>query len=75
MSRPRRDSRLQPGALAVMPSGACRVAWRRDYEAMRESMFFGDTPSFDEILDQRAESESAATREALHEVRRQLGIE
>lgn len=26
-------------------------------------------------FDQRAESESAATREALHEVRRQLGIQ
>jgi hypothetical protein len=27
------------------------VAWRRDYEAMRESMSFGEPPSFDDILD------------------------
>lgn len=26
---------LQPGTLAVVPSGSRRVAWRRDYEAMR----------------------------------------
>ena len=42
---------LQPGTLAVVPSGSRRVAWRRDYEAMRESMFFGEPPSFDDILD------------------------
>lgn len=42
---------LQPGTLAVVPSGSRRVAWRRDYEAMRESMFFDEPPSFDDILD------------------------
>ena len=42
---------LQPGTLSVVPSGSRRVAWRRDYEAMRESMFFGEPPSFDDILD------------------------
>ena len=27
-----------------------RAAWERDYAAMRESMFFGEVPSFGEIL-------------------------
>lgn len=41
---------LRPGALKLLPSGERRPAWKRDYDAMRETMFFGAAPEFDEIL-------------------------
>jgi hypothetical protein len=34
----------------MLPSSERRSAWKQDYEAMRESMFFGDAPTFEEIL-------------------------
>jgi hypothetical protein len=48
---------LQPGRLSLLPSSERRSAWRQDYEAMRESMFFGDAPTFDDILAVVAEFE------------------
>ncbi len=39
-----------PGSLRLMPADDRWAQWRRDYDAMRESMFFGDTPEFAEIL-------------------------
>ena len=39
---------LRPGSLRLLPEH--RDAWKQDYEAMREAMFFGDPPGFDEIL-------------------------
>jgi len=41
---------LRAGSLRVIPSVRRRSAWKQDYEVMRESMFFGETPSFDDIL-------------------------
>ena len=41
---------LQPGALAILPREDRRVAWEQDYEAMKAAMFFGEVPSFQEIL-------------------------
>lgn len=41
---------LKPGSLRLMPAVNLRPAWERDYAAMRETMFFGDVPRFDEIL-------------------------
>ena len=41
---------LRPGSLRLLPSGERRPAWKQDYDAMRETMFFGDAPAFDEIL-------------------------
>ena len=41
---------LQPGSLKLMPVKEHRAAWEEDYEAMRESMFFGETPEFATIL-------------------------
>ena len=41
---------LRPGSLRLLPLENLRNAWRQDYEAMREAMFFGDTPEFAEIL-------------------------
>ena len=41
---------LRRGGLRLVPSADRRTAWKRDYDAMREAMFFGDPPTFDEIL-------------------------
>lgn len=41
---------LQPGTLRLLPAQDQRAAWAQDYDAMRETMFFGEAPDFDEIL-------------------------
>lgn len=41
---------LRRGGLRLVPASNRRAAWKRDYDAMREAMFFGDPPTFDEIL-------------------------
>ena len=41
---------LQPGRLRIVPSDARRAAWKQDYEAMREAMFFGEAPAFEDVL-------------------------
>ena len=41
---------LRPGSLRLLPTGNQRAAWKQDYDAMRDTMFFGATPEFDEIL-------------------------
>ncbi len=39
-----------PGSLRIVPATDRLAQWRRDYDAMRESMFFGEVPDFAEIL-------------------------
>ncbi len=39
-----------PGSLRIVPAADRLTLWRRDYDAMRESMFFGEVPDFAEIL-------------------------
>ncbi|NOT44062.1 MAG: nucleotidyl transferase AbiEii/AbiGii toxin family protein [Acidobacteria bacterium] len=39
-----------PGSLRIVPAADRLTLWRRDYDAMRESMFFGEVPEFAEIL-------------------------
>lgn len=41
---------LRRGSLRLMPTRSQNAVWRKDYDAMRETMFFGDTPEFLEIL-------------------------
>ena len=41
---------LAPATLRLVPADAHLTDWRRDYEQMQGPMFFGDSPSFDEIL-------------------------
>ena len=41
---------LRPGWLRLSPPPRECDEWRRDYEQMRGPMFFGEMPSFDEIL-------------------------
>ena len=39
-----------PGSVRLVPADDRRAQWRRDYDAMRDSMFFGEAPEFAEIL-------------------------
>lgn len=39
-----------PGTLRIVPVGDARVRWQRDYDAMRDSMFFGPVPEFTEVM-------------------------
>ena len=41
---------FKSGSLRLVPADDRRAHWRRDYDAMRESMFFGEAPEFAEIL-------------------------
>ena len=41
---------MRPGSLHLTPPPEHLDAWRRDYEEMSESMFYGERPDFDEIL-------------------------
>jgi hypothetical protein len=43
-------STLHPGALRLLPLEHQLEDWRKDYQAMSGAMFFGEVPSFDEIL-------------------------
>ena len=42
---------LRLGTFRLLPTKEHRPAWEQDYEAMRESMFFGEAPDFEKILD------------------------
>ena len=41
---------LRPGSLRLRPVSEREPDWRRDYEAMKETMFFGAPPEWSEIL-------------------------
>lgn len=41
---------LRPGALRLLPTSDREPDWRRDYEAMKETMVFGNPPEWNEIL-------------------------
>jgi hypothetical protein len=43
-------STLRPGALRLLPLTDQHAEWKKDYDAMRGTMFFGDEPDFDEML-------------------------
>jgi hypothetical protein len=44
------QSSFTPGSLRIVPAADRLALWRRDYAAMRESMFFGEVPDFADIL-------------------------
>lgn len=48
-----------PGSLRLVPDAGRRAQWRRDDDAMRESMFFGEAPEFEQIVDLVATLEEA----------------
>jgi hypothetical protein len=41
---------LHKGTLRLLPAPEQSTEWRRDYEVMREEMFFDEPPAFDEVL-------------------------
>lgn len=49
----------RPGKFRLVPPAAQRPDWEKDYAAMRGPMFFGATPSFDEIIAAAADFENA----------------
>lgn len=50
---------MRPGSFLLVPKDEQRAPWQRDYEAMRESMFYGPpAPRFGELLEVLAEFEN-----------------
>jgi len=49
---------LRRGSLRLVPRDDQVSAWRQDYRTMQFEMFFGDVPTFDEILRVVAEFEA-----------------
>lgn len=43
-------STYQPGQLSIVPSEEQLPDWKADYNNMKDEMFFGDVPDFEEIL-------------------------
>ena len=41
---------LVPGSMRLLPHPEQLASWASDYREMRKEMFFGDVPSFDEVL-------------------------
>jgi hypothetical protein len=41
---------LRPGSLRLVPPHEQLAFWRQDYQSMRDEMFFGEVPKFNEIL-------------------------
>jgi len=53
---------LRKGTLRLLPPPEQVSDWQRDYEAMREAMFFEEPPSFDEVLTVIRQFEEAFNR-------------
>lgn len=49
----------KPGTFRLSPNPDHMANWRSDYEAMLGPMFYGDAPTFDEMMDVIAEFENA----------------
>jgi predicted nucleotidyltransferase component of viral defense system len=49
----------KPGTFCLVPPASHLADWRADYEAMLGPMFFGETPSFEEMMAAAQEFESA----------------
>ena len=43
-------STLLPRTLSIVPSEQIREQWREDYKVMQETMIYGESPSFDELI-------------------------
>ncbi len=53
-----REEDYSATAFHLVPAAERLPAWRADYELMRESMFFGETPDFDELMRRIADLEA-----------------
>lgn len=54
----------KPGTFRLVPPEAHLADWRSDYKEMQGAMFFGDTPSFEEIITAAAAFEKAFNTQA-----------
>ena len=43
-------STLLPQTLSIVPQGEIREQWKEDYKVMQETIIYGDSPSFDELI-------------------------
>lgn len=43
-------STLLPQTLSIVPQGEIREQWKEDYKVMQETMIYGESPSFDELI-------------------------
>lgn len=41
---------FKPGSIRLVPDADRIGLWQRDYDALRESMFFGEAPPFEELI-------------------------
>jgi len=55
---------LLPGSLRLVPPDDQLPDWKSDYTAMREEMFFGKTPAFDDLIDTVREFQDVFNRKA-----------
>lgn len=44
-------STLLPGTLDIIPPDSIIDSWRQDYKRMQETMIYGDSPSFDKMIE------------------------
>ncbi|NGP88983.1 nucleotidyl transferase AbiEii/AbiGii toxin family protein [Fodinibius halophilus] len=44
-----------PGTVSLIPPGTAKNQWKKDYRNMRESMIYGDTLNFEELLERMQE--------------------
>jgi hypothetical protein len=42
---------LRPGSLRLVPTEEQLADWKSDYTAMKDEMFFGKPPAFDDLID------------------------
>lgn len=56
LRREAQDS-LRRGSVRLVPTASSMAAWRSDFEAMRDSMFFGEAPTFERIISDLRELE------------------
>ena len=53
---------LRPGSLKLVPTDEQLQEWRIDYNSMRSEMFFGEVPSFEDIMRSIAEFQDGFNR-------------
>ncbi len=55
---------LRPGSLKLVPPDGQLQEWRADYNSMRREMFFGEVPTFEDIMKSVAEFQDGFNRKS-----------
>jgi hypothetical protein len=55
---------LRPGSIKLVPPDKHLPDWRADYNSMRQEMFFGEVPSFENIMQSIAEFQDGFNRKS-----------